>query len=65
MALPGNLVCHATMAICGIVFIYEAMATAKNWAMATAMTVALEEEGDDKGGKSNGDGEKVGDSMQR
>ncbi len=54
---PSILVCHAAMAICGIVFGRAVTAMVRNRAMATAMAVALEEEG-------NGDGDKEGNGKQ-
>jgi hypothetical protein len=50
---------------CSIVFGRAARATARNRAMVTVMAVALEEEGNGEGGKSNGDGNKYGDGKQR
>ncbi len=65
MALPGILVCHAAMVICGIVFGCAAMVMARNRVLATAMAMALEEEGNGKGRKSDGDGNKEGNGEQR
>ncbi len=48
------------MAICGIVFGRAAMGMARDMAMAATMVVALEEEGDGKGRKSDGDDKKEG-----
>jgi hypothetical protein len=65
MALPGIVVCNAAMAIHGIVFACTAMATSRNRVMATEMAVALEEEGNGKGRKSNGNCNKEGNGKQQ
>jgi hypothetical protein len=57
-ALPGNLVCHAAMETRGIVFSHMAMMTARNRAMMMVIAVALEDEVNGKGRKSDGDGDK-------
>ena len=65
MALPGIVVCNAAMAIHGIVFACTAMATSRNRVMATEMAVALEEEGNGKGRKSNGNCNKESNGKQQ
>jgi hypothetical protein len=65
MALPSIVVCNTTTAIRGIVFGGTARAMARNRVMAKKMAVALEEEGNGKGRKSNGDGNKEGNGEQQ
>jgi hypothetical protein len=63
-ALPGIIVCKATTAIRGIVFGCTAMVTARKRAIVTEMAVTLEEEGDGKGRKRDGNGNKEGNGKQ-
>jgi hypothetical protein len=60
MALPGIVVYHAAMEICGIVFGRTLMAAARNRVMVTGMAVALEEDGNGEGRKNDGDGDEEG-----